>query len=170
MENWADNITQKIKPKDYNDSLKKAAASISTKKYFSGLNIKSESIPAHNAGKNNNTEVIMNLDDFKKNHPDLYAQVVQEGRDEEFDRVQAHITMGKQCGSLEMAVKNIEEKNAFTQSIAAGYMAEGMKNTSLQARAGDEVETGAIADDDDEADTKQLTSALLKRRGIKNGK
>lgn len=132
-------------------------------------NDEESNIPA-SAGKNINTEVIMNLDDLEKNHPELYAQVVQIGKDEEFDRVQAHITMGKQSGSLDIAVKNIEEKKTFTQSVAAEYMAAGMKNQSIQNRKDDEVDTGSQTQVDDESETKEYTQKLLKQRGVKNVK
>lgn len=112
----------------------------------------------------------MNLEEFKKNHPELYAQVVQIGKDEEFDRVKAHLTMGKQSGSLDIAVKNIEEKKTFTQSVAAEYMAAGMKNQSIQNRKDDEVDTGSQTQVDDESETKEYTQKLLKQRGVKNVK
>lgn len=135
------------------------------------MTIKSEiKIPA-SAGNNNNTEVIMNLEQLKKDHPELYAQVIQIGKDEEFDRVSAHITMGESANSLDIAVKHIKAKTGFNQAVSAEYMSAGMKNQSLQNRKSDDVTTGGQADtNDDEADTQALTQNLLKKRGVKNGK
>lgn len=166
--NQIKNINNKLKPEDCHDDLEKAVAMIPTKKYFSGLSTKQSKLnPAPNAGKNKQTEVIMNLEDFKKNHPELYAQVVGIGKDEEHDRVMAHIKMGKQCGDINIAVKNIEEKNAFSQSVTADYMVAGMKNTSLQNRKEDNPDTGSTTGDDDEAETQDLKNKILKARGLK---
>ena len=133
-------------------------------------NDKQSKIPA-SAGNNNNTEVIMNLEQLKKDHPELYAQAVQIGKDEEFDRVQAHITMGEQSGSLDIAVKNIEERKTFTQAVAAEYMAAGMKNQAIQSRKDDEPDTsGGHTEGDDKVDTDAYTKKLLALRGVKSGK
>lgn len=159
-------LTELKKSKDdFKNDLSRAAALIS-------INIinKQSKIPA-SAGKNNNTEVIMNLEEFKKNHPELYAQVIQIGKDEEYDRAKAHITMGKQSGSLDIAMKHIEEKTGFTQAVSAEYMAAGMKNQSINNRKIDDPDTkGSQTGDDGNADTKDYTEKLLKKRGVKNVK
>jgi len=127
-------------------------------------------IPA-SAGNNNNTEVVMNLEQLKKDYPELYAQVIQIGKDEEFDRVSAHITMGESANSLDIAVKHIKAKTGFSQAVSAEYMSAGMKNQSLQNRKSDNVTTGGQANtNDDEADTQALTQNILKKRGVKNVK
>jgi ATP-dependent Clp protease, protease subunit len=122
-------------------------------------------IPA-SAGKNK-MEVRMNLEELKKNEPELYAQAVQIGKDEEYDRVKAHITMGKESGSIDIAMKHIEEKSGFSSSVAAEYMASGMKNKTVEARKADEVDAGSRAANDDDADTKAYSAKLAKKRGIK---
>ncbi len=113
----------------------------------------------------------MTLDELKKDHPDLYAQVVQIGKDQEFDRVNAHILLGTQAGCLDIAAKNISEKKEFSQSVSAEYMAAGMKNRSLQDRVEDD--PGAInvqAQEDEPAETQAYANKLLAQRGVKNGK
>jgi len=142
---------------DFQDDLLKAVALIKDDKEIK--------IPA-SAGKNKQTEVIMDLEQLKKDHPGLYAQVVQIGKDEEFDRVSAHITMGESANSFDIAVKHIKEKTGFSQSVSAEYMSAGMKNQSLQNRQDDDVNTGGQAGgDDDEADTKAFVEKIKKTRG-----
>lgn len=136
-------------------------------RYLARWNEDNDLIPA-SAGKNNQ-EVIMNLDDFKKNNPDLYAQVVQIGVDQERDRVKAHLTLAKQANCLDLAVKHIEDGTGFTSSVSAEYMAAGMKNQSIQNRKDDHIDTGGThSGNDDETDTKTYIQQLLKSRGVKS--
>ncbi len=136
-------------------------------KYLNRWNEENDLIPA-SAGKNNKTEVIMNLEEFKKENPDLYAQVVQIGKDQERDRVKAHLTLAKQANCLDIAVKHIEDGTEFTNSVTAEYMAAGMKNQSIQNRKNDDVDTGGgQAGDDDKVDTEAYKNELLKARGVK---
>lgn len=125
-------------------------------------------IPA-SAGKNKTEGNKMTLDEFKKNHPELYAHVLQEGKDKESDRVNAHITMGRQCGNIELAAKNIEEGKEFNHTITAEYMAEGMKNTVIQNRKDDDPGSTETETEggDDKKDTEEYKAKLLARRGIK---
>lgn len=142
--------------------LSKAAALITK------AQIKQIKIPA-SAGKNKTEGNKMTLDEFKKNHPELYAQVLQEGKDKESDRVKAHITMGRQCGNIELAAKNIEEGKEFNHTITAEYMAEGMKNTVIQNRKDDDPGSTETKTEggDDKKDTEEYKAKLLARRGIK---
>jgi len=164
-------MKEKIKPKNYMEDLEKVAASISMDKFNNFVDthlkqsVEKELITA--SADENKQEVIMNLEEFKKNHSELYAQVVQIGKDEERDRVIAHITMGEQAGCLDIAVKNIKDGKGFTSAISAEYMAAGMKNQSLQNRKDDDVDTGGQAGEDSESDTKAYTEKLLKARGLK---
>ena len=164
-------MKEKIKPKNYMEDLEKVAASISMDKFNNFVDthlkqsVEKELITA--SADENKQEVIMNLEEFKKNHSELYAKVVQIGKDEERDRVTAHITMGEQAGCLDIAVKNIKDGKGFTSAISAEYMAAGMKKQSLQNRKDDDVDTGGQAGEDDESDTKVYTEKLLKARGLK---
>lgn len=113
----------------------------------------------------------MTLDELKKDHPDLYAQVVQIGKDQEFDRVNAHILLGTQAGCLDIAAKNISEKKEFSQSVSAEYMAAGMKNKSLQDRVEDDPgHINTPVQEDEPAETQAYANKLLAQRGVKNGK
>lgn len=164
----AEAILQMKSTKDFDpiQDLFKAAALIAPVAQFTDK----KQIPA-SAGKEN-MEVLMNLDELKKSNPELYAQAVQIGKDEEHDRVMAHITMGKESGSLDIAMKHIEAKDGFTSSVAAEYMAAGMKSKTVQARKDDEPGTVAQSAGTDQntvtpEDTVEWGKKLLKKRGIK---
>ncbi|MDD5353070.1 MAG: Clp protease ClpP [Candidatus Omnitrophica bacterium] len=158
-----DDTLQKMKAEkfDFAGDLAKAVALIPTFE---------SKIPA-SAGITNNGGHKMNLDELKRDHPDLYAQAVKIGKDDEFENVQAHITMGRQAGSLDLAAKNIEARKAFTASVSAEYMAAGMKNQALGARLKDDANTGNAGGNaggnTDEADTKAYQAQLEKKVRIK---
>jgi len=115
------------------------------------------------------TEVRDNMtpEELKQKYPELYNQIMQIGKDEEYERSKSHIVMGRAAGNIEMAVKNIEEKKDFSISVNAEYQAEGMRNGAIQKRKEDDIDTGSSTGSDDEADTKQYTEKLKEYRGVK---
>ena len=130
------------------------------------------------AGKNNTEEKFaMNEEELKAKYPDLYNAVFQagvkdgitKGAAQEFDRVKAHITLGRQAGALELAVKNIEEKKEFSLTVSAEYQAEGMKNQDITNRIEDDpvVTPTAEVDEVDEAETEAYAKKLGKKMGVK---
>ncbi len=176
--------SNKISSEENLNDLEKVAASIAdekqkpnNKKTGSDENTKqktNENItdalnPAANAGKINTEEKLMDLNELKSKHPDIYAQAVQVGVDTEYDRVQAHITLGKQAKALDLAVKNIEEKKEFNQLVSAQYMAEGMKNQDIQNRDDDDPPAaptnGADEGEVNEADTEAYKNKLKIQMG-----
>ena len=82
----------------------------------------------------------MTIDELKTQDPDLYKKVFEAGINQERDRVQAHLTLGKQAGAMEAAVKHIEAGDGMTQTITAEYMAAGMNKADVDKRKDDEVE------------------------------
>lgn len=179
--------SNKISDEENLNDLEKVAASIADKKKKpdnkktgsdSNLNQKpndnitddSQINPAADAGNNNTEETLMNLDELKSKHPELYAQAVKVGVDKEFDRVNAHITLGKQAGALELAVKNIEEKAEFSLTVSAQYQAEGLKNRDTQDRIDDDENldtstAGADENEVNEADTEAYKNKLKTQMG-----
>lgn len=125
--------------------------------------------PAADAGKNNTEEKHMTLDEFMAKHPGLYAEAVQVGVNKEFDRANAHITLGRQAGALELAVKNIEDKKEFTLTVSAEYQAEALKNKDVTDRITDDTNLGDTQTvgegETDEADTEAYTDNLKKKLG-----
>lgn len=178
--------SNKISDEENLNDLEKVAASIADKKKpdnkktgsDSNLNQKtndnstddSQINPAADAGNNNTEERLMTLDEFMAKHPDIYAQAVQVGVSKEFDRANAHITLGRQAGALELAVKNIEEKAEFSLTVSAQYQAEGLKNNDIRNRADDDqgLDTSTAGADDaeiNEADTEAYKNKLKTQMG-----
>ena len=98
-----------------------------------------DKVPATVAGNNNEEVIKMTIDELKTQDPDLYKKVFEAGINQERDRVQAHLTLGKQAGAMEAAVKHIEDGDGLTQTITAEYMAAGMNKADVDKREEDEV-------------------------------
>ncbi len=155
--------------------LERAVASIAAKKKSEIQNIKT---PAANAGKNKDKEntSVKNLTDLKAQYPDIFAKAVEFGKAEAMDLVNAHLTLGEACGSIELAVKNIKAGNQLTQTISAEYQAKGMKTKDVAARIDDDkgaalTGEGGLDEEVNEADTQELADDISKgmRGKKKNG-
>ena len=85
----------------------------------------------------------MDLQTLKAQHPDVYAAAAQEGRDQERDRVNAHLTMGEASGDMKTAIGAIGDGSAMTATLQAKYLAAGMNRSDVQARQDDDAEAGA---------------------------
>jgi ClpP class serine protease len=59
---------------------------------------------------------------------------VQRGRDEERDRVLAHLTMGESCGDLSIALEAIRAGAGMTLELNARYLSAGMNRADRQRR------------------------------------
>ena len=114
------------------------------------------------------TEARMDLNTLKADHPAVYAEAVEAGVKQERDRVEAHLTLGKQSGDMSIAVEAIESGAEMTMKLTAQYMAAGMKiqdtknrqedNTEVSTAVGQEVvdaqdaEIAALMDGEQEQD------------------
>lgn len=138
----------------------------------------SNSTPVANPGKgrklesqgsdtNLNNGKIMELAELKREHPELCAQLVEEGRTLERDQVKGHVTMAKNTGAVEFALECLAEgKSLQSQEVIAGYMSAGMKKTDLQNRENDNTEgdlgTEGNTELSEEAKEKDLVSQAMK--------
>lgn len=108
----------------------------------------------------------MDLQTLKAQHPSVYAAAVQEGRDQERDRVMAHLTMGQASGDMKTAIDAAENGSAMTATLQAKYLAAGMCRSDQRKRAADDADTAAGADNtqsassSDESDAKVAASIL----------
>lgn len=59
---------------------------------------------------------------------------VQRGRDEERDRVVAHLTMGENCGDMSIAHEAIRSGAGMTHELTARYLSAGMNRSDRQRR------------------------------------
>lgn len=91
---------------------------------------KSENKPANKVVKNpQGKEKIMDLKELKQDHPDVYAQALALGAQNERERVEAHLEF--MDVAPETAVKAIKEGIGFTQSITAKYLRAGINKGEI---------------------------------------
>lgn len=102
------------------------------------MNDKPKASKPANGGNNNNQEVIMNLDELKAKHPELYAEIlsngIEQGVKQEKERVKSLLEMKskKDFEKLDTVKARIEDgiKNGETMSaVEIGVMAELKKDT-----------------------------------------
>lgn len=88
---------------------------------------------------------------LKAQHPETYAAAVQEGVNQERDRVCGHLIMGEKSGAMETACTAIKDGSGMTATLTATYMTAGINRADVKARAGDNVEAtpSESAGDDD---------------------
>jgi ATP-dependent protease ClpP protease subunit len=119
---------------------------------------------------------IMNKEELKAKHPDLYAEVFEEGRaagiGDERSRVNAHIKMGETVGDLAMCAGFIKGgKAASDADVFAEYQAAALKKTMLAARIGDNPGDTHTAGSTGAESGREETLAALDRelKGALNG-
>lgn len=84
-------------------------------------------------------ERAMDQKTLEKEHPELFAAVLQQGVTTERDRVVAHLEMGEGSGDMKTAVESIKSGALMTQTLVATYAKASMNRNSVEARqkAGD---------------------------------
>ena len=85
----------------------------------------------------------MDLKELKAQHPDVYMAAVQEGVDQERDRVTAHLTMGEASGDTKTAFSAIKDGSGMTATLQATYMTAGLNRRDVEARQSDDVSAAA---------------------------
>lgn len=159
-------IAQKITKEDREADYEKVAALVGTKKK---PQITAQKTAAVTTGKNNKEknemDEIKNLSDLENKFPDLFAQAVQKGIDQEIDRTEAHLTLGQEAGCIDLAIENIRSKAEFSSSVSAKYMAEGMKNKDIKNSTDDNADDTGDGEATDEEETKAFTAKFMKRMG-----
>jgi ATP-dependent protease ClpP protease subunit len=83
--------------------------------------------------------VKMDKEELKKKYPELYAAIFNEGKEsgvkEERERVEAHLKLGEDCGSMKIAAQFIREgKTVMENKVQAEYLSARMNNSALNAR------------------------------------
>ena len=98
------------------------------------------------ATSGNKPEAInMDLNTLKAQHPETFAAAVQQGTEQERDRVSAHLMMGESSGDMKTASASIKDGSGMTATLQATYMTAGMNRSDVQGRQADD--TGANAGD-----------------------
>lgn len=109
----------------------------------------------------------MDLKTLKAQHPDVYAAAVQEGTDQERDRVTAHLIMGEKSGAMETASKAIKDGEAMTSTLQATYLTAGMNRSDVITRQEEDAAASAADNasaSDDGADASDNVASLVETR------
>jgi len=85
---------------------------------------------------------VMDKEELKKKHPELYAEIYNEGMEagkkEERERVEAHLKLGEENDAMKIAAKFIREGNQLVENKVQAEYLSAMKNAAmLNARNGD---------------------------------
>lgn len=125
---------------------------------------------AGKAFKKNHKEKSMTLSELRADHPELFAEAVAVGVNQERERVTAHLTMGEASGDMALAVASITNGAEMSATINAKYMAAHMKRKETNDRQDENVgemntdeTTGSL--NEDEAMAKEVAKLL----GVNNG-
>ena len=97
----------------------------------------------------------MDLNQLKAEFPAVYNAAVNIGVTQERERVEAHAEMGEASGDMELAMKCIKEGTEFSATVNAKYLAAGMKNQAISARADEAVPPVNAKTEIDEREAKE---------------
>ena len=118
------------------------------------------------AGESTNLKEGENMDkeELKRKYPDLYAAIFAEGKEsgmkEERERVEAHLKLGEESGSMKLAAQFITEgKMVIDNKVQAEYISARMKNSALFARNADNPADVTPANGETTADDAALEAA-----------
>jgi len=158
------NFKASIKPEEFAADFEKVAASIAGPKIKPVTNTTkiSNSTPKIE-GKINNEEKIMDFNKLKNEHPDIFAQAVQQGVDQERERVEAHAEWVDVAPKEVMAA--IIAGDDFTVKHSSKYAKAQLVKTDVQDRLDDDETTPVVvsaSEDDTEAEIEAYGSALSK--------
>ncbi len=111
----------------------------------------------------------MDLNQLKAEHPALYQEAVNAGLalgvTQERERVEAHLTMGKASGAMDLATKCIADGSDLTAKVNAEYYAAGMDKTAVADR-GNETEGDLETEETAASADKVLAKATAKALGV----
>lgn len=79
-------------------------------------------------------EDIMNIEELKAKHGDLYREVFEAGKKAERDRVTAHLVLADASGDMQTAIEAINDGIGQTDSVLAKHHAAHMKRENISAR------------------------------------
>jgi hypothetical protein len=117
---------------------------------------------------------IMNLEELKKEYPDLYNQIFQNGVKTEKERTLAHLQQLKAGIATEHAIHAIENGTEFNAVEMSFYMTESSKKTAVIARNEDnpaeDVGTNTPKDDVSEEDQKKQLMTVVAKYSTKTMK
>jgi uncharacterized GH25 family protein len=115
-------------------------------------------------------EGCMTPEELKKNHPDIYAAVFEDGKkagiEAERSRVNAHLKMGETVKDFSVSAKFIKEgKPLSDDEVVAEYQSIGIKKSMIAARNADDpkaLTNGGNASSGGDAGMEQALAAMDK--------
>lgn len=124
------------------------------------------------ATSGNKPEAVMDLNELKAQHPDVYSAAVAEGQQVERDRVMAHLILADASGAHDVAAKAIRDGSEVTPLINAEHTAASIKKGATADRLSDDDDAAAAtakaeaaqAEADDKAAKDAKASAALEAR------
>jgi ClpP class serine protease len=112
----------------------------------------------------------MDLHTLKAQHPETFAAAVQQGTEQERDRVSAHLMMGEKSGDMKTASASIKDGSGMTATLQATYMTAGMNRSDVSGRQADDLaaNAGDNANNEDESGnpSADVVSIIAARFGI----
>eukprot|EP00914_Ancora_sagittata_P008761 GHVO01016989.1.p1 GENE.GHVO01016989.1~~GHVO01016989.1.p1 ORF type:complete len:382 (+),score=39.19 GHVO01016989.1:447-1592(+) len=108
-------------------------------------NLKSgQGVPDKTLTANKDEEPLMNIAELQAKHPELYASVLANGKDQgkkdEQTRVAAFAELGEASGATELAMACIKDGTEHSAAVNSRFMAAQMKSVKLQAMDDDNVD------------------------------
>ena len=108
----------------------------------------------------------MDLKQLTAEHADTFAAALEQGVQQERDRVCAHLIMGESSGDMKTACLAIKDGLQMTSALQATYMTAGMNRRDVENRQHDDISATAgdnatKADEGHEELTQAETVALL---------
>ena len=108
---------------------------------------------------------LMDLNELRTQHPDVYTAAMELGATQERDRVTAHLTMGEASGDTKTAFAAIKDGSEMTATLLATYSAASMRRNDIAARDDDDDNAGDNAGgDNDQDDDGGAVAALVESR------
>lgn len=102
----------------------------------------------------------MTKEEFKASHPDLYAQIFNDGEKQEKERVLAHIEMSKTTGATSYAMECIEKGENFNPLVQAKYLGFAMNKNDTNARNDENIPPVETPSSSEDAEDKKRDEAF----------
>ena len=106
--------------------------------------------------------VLMDINELRAKHPDLFQVAVEQGVAQERDRVVAHLTMGEASADMTSAIKAVTEGTVMNATMQATYMAASLRRNDVDNRQDDDAAASAAdGADETETDEAETVAALV---------
>jgi len=118
---------------------------------------------------------VMDRNQLKAEHPQLFTTVMQEGVTQERDRVCAFIVAGEQSGDMATALKAISDGSEMTVTLSTQFLMAAANRGDVETRSTEEIAAAEAADsaDTDVADedviADMVASAVESKLGVAKG-